>query len=152
LEGEIKMKIDWREISACSYCKHYDPKKSYCNEEKVKKELSIYEELKGCEEIIFTGGLKIELFSGIPEDSILRRLPIKYLEKSNAKISNNIKSKQYGDYFNTTKSIEGNLNLSKSSSKEAKIISFEKFKEAQEQFDRRLIFNRMINNLPEHLK
>lgn len=144
--------MKWKEISACTYCKHYNPKNSYCNEEKIKKELSIYEELKGCEEIVFIGGLKIELFKDIPKDSILRRLPISYLEKANNEICNNINSEQYGDYFNNTKSIKRDSNLSKLSSGEAKIISFEKFKEAQEKFDRQRIFNQMINNLPPYLK
>jgi len=142
----------WKDISACTYCKHYNPKNSYCEEEKIKREISIYEELKGCQEIIFIGGLKIDLFKDIPKDSILRKLPIDYLEKSNNEICNNINSEQYGDYFNDTKSIKRDSNLSKLSSKEAKIISFKKFKEAQKRFDHERIFNQMINNLPEHLK
>jgi hypothetical protein len=143
------MKINWRAISACTYCLNYNAKESYCKEHK--KELTIYDELKGCEEIAFAGGLQLELFSEIPQDSILRKLSIENITKSNPKLENHLKSKQYGDFFNGTKSIEGNLNLSKSDG-EGKIISFEKFKEAQKKFEDNRLFNKMISNLPEYLK
>lgn len=130
------MKINWREISACNYCSNYNKKESYCNEKE--KELTIYDELKGCERIIFTGGLKLELFKEIPRDSILRSLSIENLSKSNPLLKNGIASNIYGDYFSQSKTIGINseINLAKSE-KEGKVISFKKFKEAEEAFKRK---------------
>jgi hypothetical protein len=126
------MKIDWRQISACNYCSNYNSKDSSCKEQN--KELTIYEELQGCEKIAFTGGLKLEFFKEIPEDSILRKLSIEQLSKSNPTIGNLITSKNYGDYFNKSKSIEGNLNLAKSE-EPCKIISMKKTEEAEKEFE-----------------
>jgi hypothetical protein len=141
------MKINWREISACNYCSNYNSKESYCKGQK--KELTIYEELKGCEAIVFTGSPQLDLFSEIPKDSVLRKLSIEHLSKSNPKLINDITSKEYGDYFNSTKSVEGNLNLSKSEG-EGKIISFEKFNEAQRKLEETRALNNFLH-LSDHL-
>lgn len=143
----MERKMRWREISACNYCKRYNPKNSYC--EDSKKELTIYEELRGCEQIDFTGNLKITLFKDIPEDSILRKLSIKSLSKANNELKNDIASKAYGDYFNEPLVITSTVNLA-NSEKEGKIISFEKFKEAQEKFKRKKIEARFLS-LSDHL-
>jgi len=143
--------IKWKEISACTHCSNYNKDNSYCKEHK--KELTIYDELKGCEKISFTGNLSLELFKEIPEDSILRKLSIGQLAKSNKLLENNISSKKYGDYFNNTKSVNPKTNLSKTEKEgEAKIISFEKFKEAVRKFEEEEAFNSMLKNLPPDLK
>jgi|GEM_PF-4408231 len=137
----------WREISACNYCKNYNPENSYCNDSE--KELTIYEELMGCKQIDFTGELKINLFKDIPKDSILRRLPIESLSKANKELKNSITSKEYGDYFNEPLIINTKINLA-NSEKEGKVISFEKFKEAQRKFNLKKIEARFAS-LSDHL-
>lgn len=137
----------WREISACNYCKKYNAKISYCN--KSQKELTIYEELRGCEQIDFTGDLKIGLFKDIPEDSILRKLSIESLSKANNELKNHITSKAYGDYFNEPLVLNSTVNLA-NSEKEGKVISFEKFKEAQRKFNLKKIEARFAS-LSDHL-
>ncbi len=139
--------MKWREISACNYCKKYDSKNSYCRN--YEKDLTIYEELRGCEKIDFTGDLKINLFKDIPEDSILRKLSIESLSKANNELKNHITSKAYGDYFNEPLIINKNINLA-NSEKEGKVISFEKFKEAQRKFNRKKIEARFAS-LSDHL-
>jgi hypothetical protein len=140
------MKIDWRKISACNYCSNYNKEKSYCD--KQEKELDIYEELKGCEKILFTGNLKIELYQEIPEDSILRSLSIDHISASNLELKSNLTSKTYGDYFNQTKSIDVSLNLSKSE-KQGRTISLERLKEAQKKIQEKKIINQIINRIPK---
>ena len=137
----------WRDISACNYCKNYNPESSYCNDSE--KELTIYEELRGCEQIDFTGNLDIILFKDIPADSMLRKLSIDNLSKANRQLKNTISSKAYGDYFNEPLIINTNMNLA-NSEKESKVISFEKFKEAQKKFNEKKAINKLIS-LSDHL-
>jgi len=138
------MKIDWRKISACTHCSNYNSKESYCNEQK--KELTIYDELKGCEKIAFTGRLSLELFKDIPKDSILRRLSINQIASLNPEVRKYMTSKEYGDYFTETKSINQETNLAKVEKEgETKIISFEKFKEATKRFEENKAMERFIH-------
>lgn len=139
--------MKWREISACNYCKKYDSKNSYCRN--YEKDLTIYEELRGCEKIDFTGNLDITLFKDIPADSTLRKLSIDNLSKTNSQLKNTISSKEYGDYFNEPLVIKSKVNLA-NCEKEGKVISFEKFKEAQRKFNRKKIEARFAS-LSDHL-
>jgi hypothetical protein len=141
------MKIDWRGISACNHCSNYNKKESYCNEQK--RELTIYDELKGCEKIIFTGRLSLELFKEIPKDSILRELSINQLSRSTPELENTLTSKVYGDYFTESKTINSETNLAKSE-REGKIISFEKFKEAEKKFKDKKLLNIFLHQ-SDHL-
>ena len=126
------MIINWRAISACNYCSNYNVKESYCKNQN--RELSIYDELKGCENIAFTGRIDLELFKNIPKDSILRELSINQISKSNPQIKKYMTSKDYGDYFTETKTINPETNLAKSE-KETIVISFKKFQEATKKFE-----------------
>jgi hypothetical protein len=141
------MKIDWRAISACTYCSNHNAKKSYCTEHK--KELNIYEELKGCEKIVFTGRLNLELFEEIPNDSILRELSINKIASLNPKVKKYMTSKDYGDYFTKTTTLQPETNLAKSE-KEAVIISFEKFQAAVKEFENRKAMEQFMHNA-DHL-
>jgi hypothetical protein len=143
------MKINWREISACNYCKNYDKNKSYCVNQD--KELTIYDELRGCEKIAFTGQLSLELFQEIPADSILRELSINQIAKSNSQVKRYMSSKSYGDYFTLTKTINSSTNLAKAEKEgETIIISFEKFQEATKKFENAKATER-FNHLSDHL-
>jgi len=141
------MIINWREISACNHCRNYDTKESYCK--KQKKELTIYEELKGCEGIAFTDRLSLELFKEIPKDSILRELSINQVASLNPEVKKYMTSKEYGDYFTETKTINPDTNLAKSE-KGAIIISLEKFQEATKKFEDSRAMERFMHN-SDHL-
>jgi hypothetical protein len=135
--------INWRKISACNYCRNYDEKTSFCHEQK--KELNIYEELKGCEEIYFVGPLKLELYREMPKDSILRELSIEQISEANPELKNNLNSQVYGDFFVKSKTVNATLNLSKSE-KQGRIISLERLKKAQKEFQNKRTINQIINN------
>jgi hypothetical protein len=141
------MKIDWRAISACTYCSNHDAKESYCTEHK--KALTIYEELRGCEKIAFTDRLDLELFKEIPKDSILRELSINKIASLNPEVKKYMTSKDYGDYFTATTTLKPDTNLAKSE-KEAVVISFEKFQGATKKFEDRKAMERYMH-LSDHL-
>ena len=143
------MKINWREISACTYCSNHDAKESYCTEHK--KALTIYEELKGCKKIAFTGSLDLELFKEIPKDSILRELSINKIASLNPKVKRYMTSKDYGDYFTKTKTIEPETNLAKGEKEgETIVISFEQFQTAVKEFKSRKAMEQFMHN-SDHL-
>jgi hypothetical protein len=141
------MKINWREISACNHCSNYDSKESYCQQHK--KELTIYEELKGCGDIDFTGYLRLESFKEIPKDSILRELSINKIASLNPEVKKYMTSKEYGDYFTKTTTMKPDTNLAKSE-KETIVISFEKFQEATKKFEDSKARERFMHN-SDHL-
>jgi hypothetical protein len=143
------MKIDWRAISACTYCSNHNAKESYCA--KHKKELNIYEELKGCEKIAFTGSLSLELFEEIPKDSILRQLSINKIASLNPAVKKYMTSKDYGDYFTKTKTIDPETNLAKAEKEgETIIISLEQFQAAVKEFEDEKAMERYMH-LSDHL-
>jgi hypothetical protein len=146
---ERKIKIDWRAISACTYCSNHNAKESYCSEHK--KELNIYEELRGCEKIAFTGSLSLELFEEIPKDSILRELSINDIASLNPKVRRYMSSKDYGDYFTKTTTLKQDINLAKSEKEgETIVISFERFQAAVKEFENAKAMERYIH-LSDHL-
>jgi hypothetical protein len=143
------MKINWRAISACTYCSNHNSKKSYCTEHE--KELNIYEELKGCEKIAFTGRLSLELFEEIPNDSILRELSINQIANLNPAVKRYMSAKDYGDYFTKTKTIEPETNLAKAEKEgETIVISLEQFQEATKKFEERKGMEQYMH-LSDHL-